>query len=247
MRSLPIPAVTEVADQLNKDKPITFYQFNDDIDRPLAQKYTKNLLQLLQEAPKTNAVQSATSHHDQLLYIYTSGTTGLPKAAVITHSRFIFIAAGIHYMSAFTPDDIFYTPLPLYHTAGGVMSVGQAILFGATVVIRKKFSASGYFPDCQKYKCTVAQYIGEMCRYILATPTNPADTQHNVRIIFGNGLRPQIWPQFIQRFKIPNVSEFYGATEGNANIGECCVLNKFSSRREKSKQKMENKMPFLRS
>lgn len=59
-----------------------------------------------------------------------------------------------------------------------------------------------------------------MCRYILATPPNAADTNHNVRVIFGNGLRPQIWPQFINRFKIPKVAEFYGATEGNANIGE---------------------------
>lgn len=94
-------------------------------------------------------------HHKQLLCIYTSGTTGLPKAAIITHSRYIFIAAGIHYVANFQKDDIFYTPLPLYHTAGGVMSVGQALLFGSTVVIRKKFSASNYFPDCQKYKCTV--------------------------------------------------------------------------------------------
>lgn len=65
----------------------------------------------------------------------------------------------------------------------------------------------------------MAQYIGEMCRYMLATKPSPADTQHSVRTVFGNGLRPQIWPQFIERFQIPNVAEFYGATEGNANIG----------------------------
>lgn len=219
-------AVNEIADRLIEGaEPITFFQFNENSDAPLAQKYTKNLSELLQAASKVDVVQSAAAkgantHHDQLLYIYTSGTTGLPKAAVITHSRYIFIAAGIHYMADFTPEDIFYTPLPLYHTAGGVMSVGQALLFGSTVVIRKKFSASGYFTDCQKYKCTVAQYIGEMCRYILATPPNAADTNHNLRVIFGNGLRPQIWPQFINRFKIGRVAEFYGATEGNANIGK---------------------------
>ena len=59
-----------------------------------------------------------------------------------------------------------------------------------------------------------------MCRYVLATAASEADTKHGIRLIFGNGLRPQIWPQFIKRFKIPNVSEFYGATEGNANIGK---------------------------
>lgn len=58
-----------------------------------------------------------------------------------------------------------------------------------------------------------------MCRYILATPPSSSDKAHSLRLIFGNGLRPQIWPQFIQRFNIPSVAEFYGATEGNANIG----------------------------
>lgn len=58
-----------------------------------------------------------------------------------------------------------------------------------------------------------------MCRYLLATPKKSTDTQHKLRIIYGNGLRPQIWKEFITRFKIPSVGEFYGATEGNANIG----------------------------
>lgn len=69
----------------------------------------------------------------------------------------------------------------------------------------------------------VSQYIGEMCRYILATPTSSSDKSHNIRTIFGNGLRPQIWKQFVDRFNIPNVAEFYGATEGNANIGNFCL------------------------
>lgn len=59
-----------------------------------------------------------------------------------------------------------------------------------------------------------------MCRYILAVPPKDTDTDHNLRMIFGNGLRPQIWTEFIERFKIARVGEFYGATEGNANIGK---------------------------
>ncbi|CAB0005671.1 unnamed protein product [Nesidiocoris tenuis] len=155
---------------------------------------------------------------DKMLYIYTSGTTGLPKAAVITHARYVFLAGAISYLLWFKSIDRFYTPLPLYHTAGGAMSVGQAIVYGSTVVIKKKFSASAYFEDIAKYKCTVAQYIGEMCRYLLATSPKPADTQHSLRMVFGNGLRPQIWTEFVERFNIAQVGEFYGATEGNANI-----------------------------
>lgn len=168
----------------------------------------------------SNDTAKSAKHHAKLLYIYTSGTTGLPKAAVITHSRYIFIAAAIHHIAAFRDEDVFYTALPLYHTAGGVMSVGQALLFGSTVVLRRKFSASAFFADCVRHQCTVAQYIGEMARYVLATKASPADREHRVRTVFGNGLRPQIWPQFVKRFGIRNVAEFYGATEGNANIGE---------------------------
>ncbi|XP_026756910.2 long-chain fatty acid transport protein 4-like [Galleria mellonella] len=153
----------------------------------------------------------------KLLYIYTSGTTGLPKAAVISNSRFVFMTTGIHYFGL-NSSDVIYCPLPLYHTAGGVISVGQAFVSGCTVALKQKFSASQYFPDCIKYNATAAHYIGEMCRYVLATPRSPADTAHRVRIIYGNGLRPQIWRDFLQRFNIEDVIEFYGATEGNANI-----------------------------
>ncbi|KAI8037454.1 hypothetical protein M5D96_009599 [Drosophila gunungcola] len=205
---------------------VGLYQFNDEATQEivasegLSQGLAQQLNGLLETAAKDKVAAGASraDHHDKLVYIYTSGTTGLPKAAVITHSRYFFIAAGIHYTLGFKDQDVFYTPLPLYHTAGGVMSMGQALLFGSTVVVRKKFSASGYFSDCARFQCTVGQYIGEMARYILATPSAPHDRQHQVRMVFGNGLRPQIWPQFVERFGIKKVGEFYGATEGNANI-----------------------------
>ncbi|XP_023953003.1 long-chain fatty acid transport protein 4 [Bicyclus anynana] len=168
-------------------------------------------------SPMPWSLADADGFQGKLLYIYTSGTTGLPKAAVISNSRYVFMACGIHHMQL-NSSDVVYCPLPLYHTAGGVVSVGQALVFGCTVVLKPKFSASQYFPDCAKYKATVAHYIGEMCRYVLATPPSPADKQHNVRVIFGNGLRPQIWTEFVTRFNIKYVTEFYGATEGNANI-----------------------------
>ncbi|XP_037033095.1 long-chain fatty acid transport protein 4 [Bradysia coprophila] len=212
-------SLTSAVDEITLPSSVGLYQFNDKPNETVKEN-ALDLLAVMKSASADNIVNrdNQTRHHNKLLYIYTSGTTGLPKAAVISHSRFIFIAAGIHYVAAFSDDDVFYTPLPLYHTAGGVMSIGQALLFGSTVVIRKKFSASGYFSDCQKYNCTVSQYIGEMCRYILATPQSSTDKGHKIRTIFGNGLRPQIWKPFVDRFNIPNVAEFYGATEGNANI-----------------------------
>ncbi|XP_021197440.3 long-chain fatty acid transport protein 4 isoform X1 [Helicoverpa armigera] len=154
----------------------------------------------------------------KLLYIYTSGTTGLPKAAVISSSRMVFMASGVHYLGSLRTSDVIYCPMPLYHSAGGCITMGQSFIFGCTVVIRTKFSASNYFPDCIKYNATAAHYIGEMCRYVLATPPAVTDTQHKVRTVYGNGMRPAIWTEFVKRFNIKKVVEFYGATEGNANI-----------------------------
>ncbi|KAK7791656.1 hypothetical protein R5R35_005068 [Gryllus longicercus] len=155
---------------------------------------------------------------DPLLYIYTSGTTGLPKAAVMLNSRYLLMCAAASVMSRFRPDDVLYCPLPLYHSAGGVLGVGAALYGGLTVVMRAKFSASAYFPDCVRHGCTVGQYIGEICRYLLAVPPRPEDTAHRVRLLLGNGMRPQIWATFVQRFKVPQIRELYGATEGNTNI-----------------------------
>jgi len=155
---------------------------------------------------------------DKLLYIFTSGTTGLPKAAVIKHSRFLFFTMGIHNFVGISDDEVIYDPLPMYHTAGGMLGVGQALIHGSTAVLRRKFSAKSYWADCARYNCTAAQYIGEICRYLLSQPPCPMDTKHKVRLMFGNGLRPQIWNEFAKRFNIKTISEFYGATEGNCNI-----------------------------
>ncbi|XP_047361366.1 long-chain fatty acid transport protein 4 isoform X1 [Vespa velutina] len=213
-----VEVIADIASTLNAN--IALYKYGNETTPESTQHLkAKNLTNILSEVSTVSPIpQDKSCYHDNLLYIYTSGTTGLPKAAVITNSRFIFIASGINIIAKMRSSDILYTPLPLYHTAGGIMSIGQALLHGNTTVIRKKFSASAYFNDCVKYKCTIAQYIGEMCRYILAVPVKSEDKQHNLRMIFGNGLRPQIWHQFIARFNIPQVIEFYGATEGNANI-----------------------------
>ncbi|XP_062871563.1 long-chain fatty acid transport protein 1a isoform X2 [Trichomycterus rosablanca] len=155
---------------------------------------------------------------DRLFYIYTSGTTGLPKAAIVVHSRYYRITAFGYYAFRMTPDDIIYDCLPLYHSAGNIMGVGQCLLNGLTVVVKKKFSASRFWEDCIKYNCTVVQYIGEICRYLLSQPVRPSERGHRVRLAVGNGLRPSVWEAFTQRFGIKQIGEFYGATECNCSI-----------------------------
>jgi solute carrier family 27 fatty acid transporter 1/4 len=153
-----------------------------------------------------------------LCYIYTSGTTGNPKPAVIKHLRYYWIANGSGVAFGIKNEDVFYVTLPVYHSQAGILGVGQAIVRGSTLVIRKKFSASNFWKDCGKYKCTASQYIGEICRYLLAQKPCPEERLHNIRVMFGNGLRGEIWPDFVSRFGIKKIGELYGSTEGNSNI-----------------------------
>jgi len=168
--------------------------------------------------PLSKEIQDSINFRDKLMFIYTSGTTGLPKAAVIKHARYILAGGGLTIMIGVRRDDVLYCPLPLYHSVGGMISLSGCLANGITMVIREKFSASSYWKDCVNYQVTVCQYIGEICRYLLNSPECEEESQHQVRLMFGNGLRPDIWEQFVERFSIANISEFYGSTEGNSNI-----------------------------
>jgi fatty-acyl-CoA synthase len=117
-----------------------------------------------------------------------------------------------------TPDDRVYITLPLYHSAGGVMAAGAALLSGGSMVLTRKFSASRFWSDCVRYEATAFQYIGELCRYLLNSPSSPDERRHRVRVCIGNGLRPEVWGPFQSRFGIPRILEFYGATEGNVAL-----------------------------
>ncbi len=163
--------------------------------------------------PRSWRAESKTG--DKLFYIYTSGTTGNPKAANFSHLRFLSVGAAYTEIAAIGPEDRVYCSLPLYHTAGGVIAVAMAMLNGGTLVLRRRFSASEFWTDCRKYDVTVFQYIGELCRYLLNRPESPDDRAHRVRCAVGNGLRPDIWARFQERFGIRDIREFYGATEGN--------------------------------
>ncbi|XP_051992961.1 long-chain fatty acid transport protein 1b [Xyrauchen texanus] len=179
----------------------------------------QNLDVLLASSPDdAPAITHNKGFNDRLFYIYTSGTTGLPKAAIVVHSRYYRIAAFGYYSFGLRPDDVVYCCLPLYHSAGNIVGVGQCLLHGLTVVIRRKFSASRFWDDCIKYNCTVIQYIGEICRYLLSQPTRPSESRHQVRVALGNGLRPNVWVGFMKRFNIKRIGEFYGATECNCSL-----------------------------
>lgn len=155
---------------------------------------------------------------DHALYIYTSGTTGLPKAANINHYRVMLASCAFAGVMDTQPTDRMYDCLPMYHTAGGLVATGALLHRGGSVVIREKFSAREFWDDVVRYECTLIQYIGELCRYLVHSPPSPNESKHRIRLVCGNGLRPDLWDEFQSRFRIPLILEFYGATEGNVNI-----------------------------
>ncbi len=156
--------------------------------------------------------------NDHCLYIFTSGTTGLPKAANMNHYRVQLAMLGFAGVTGAKRDDRMYIALPMYHTNGGLGAVGAMLTVGGSCYIREKFSAREFFPDIARRQCTMFFYIGELCRFLLATPPAPEDTRHRVRLCVGNGLRPDIFAAFRDRFELPKILEFYASTEGNITI-----------------------------
>ncbi|KAI5737206.1 hypothetical protein M8J76_011070 [Diaphorina citri] len=138
-------AVQEISTSLGSN--VKLFSWSPDTDSSSSPvPRSQALSPLLSEVPTSPpSLSYRVGVQDKLIYIYTSGTTGLPKAAVISNHRYYFLGGAIAYQIGFRTKDRFYTPLPLYHTAGGAMCIGQALIFGCCVVIRKKFSASNYF------------------------------------------------------------------------------------------------------
>ncbi|MCW6508944.1 long-chain-acyl-CoA synthetase [Lichenifustis flavocetrariae] len=155
---------------------------------------------------------------DRCVYVYTSGTTGLPKAANINHYRVLLAMQAFAGVSGAKASDRLYTCLPMYHTNGGVLAPGSVLAVGGTCVIRERFSAREFWSDIVRHECTMFIYIGELCRYLVNSPPHPDERRHHIRLCFGNGLRPDVWLPFRDRFRIPRIVEFYGATEGNSTL-----------------------------
>ena len=156
------------------------------------------------------------------LYIFTSGTTGLPKASVLSNRRYL-LAASLSHVGSLNCDetDCIYLCLPLYHGSALFMGVGAAFYSGASMFIRRKFSASNFIPEVREHGATCFVYIGELCRYLLNTPERSDDAINPLVKMTGNGLRPDVWMTFKNRFGLQRIAEFYGASEGNvvfANI-----------------------------
>ncbi|KAI5803819.1 hypothetical protein EDC01DRAFT_644946 [Geopyxis carbonaria] len=153
---------------------------------------------------------------DAGMLIFTSGTTGMPKPAVVAWHKIHNACGFASRWMGLRKDDRFYTSMPLYHSSAAMLGVSQCLWRGCTLVLGHKFSATRTIPEIRDSGATIFQYVGETCRYLLASPPHPDDKKTKLRMAFGNGLRPDIWKPFKERFNIPVVGEFYAATEGHS-------------------------------
>jgi fatty-acyl-CoA synthase len=169
-------------------------------------------------APLNSSERGDVGISDRALLIYTSGTTGLPKAAAISHRRILNWGGWFAGLTNASPADRLFNCLPLFHSVGGVVAPCSMLAAGASVVLSDRFSASTFWRDVVRWDCTLFQYIGELCRYLVKAPPSSLETQHRLRLACGNGLRGDIWEEFQARFSIPQILEFYAATEGNFSL-----------------------------
>ncbi|MBM4588167.1 long-chain-acyl-CoA synthetase [Rhodococcus hoagii] len=166
--------------------------------------------------PSNPAVCEQIQAKERAFYIFTSGTTGMPKASLMSHFRWLKSMSGLGAMGVrLRRNDTLYCALPLYHNNALTVSLSSVLSSGATFAIARTFSASRFWDDAKRNGATAFVYIGEVCRYLLNQPERPSDRDNGIRLMVGNGLRPEIWTEFTERFGIDRVAEFYGASECN--------------------------------
>ena len=209
-------ALNEVKDELGLTEGEDYFEMPDG-GLDTTTNWAKNLAEGAAAASPENPEEtSLITLGEVALYIFTSGTTGLPKAAVLSNRRYL-TSADMAAMAGFkcTEQDRMYICLPLYHGTGLMVGAGAAMVSGASMFIRRKFSASNFLPEVREHGCTLLVYIGELCRYLSNTEAQAGDHKNPLRSMMGNGMRPDVWLGFKKRFGISRVAEFYGASEGN--------------------------------
>lgn len=216
-------AIAEVRDELSDS--LQECLFVADGSTTSAPNWAKSLDDLVRDQSEENLpVTQSITLAEIAYFLFTSGTTGLPKAAVVSNRRTIMSTESMGGAMKCTDKERIYVTLPLYHGTGLMLGVGNSWTTGATIIVRRKFSASKFLDEVREHNATRFIYIGELCRYLLAQPERPDDADNPLVAMLGNGLRPDIWMEFKKRFGLERIVEFYGASEGNVAFAN--FLNK---------------------
>ena len=154
---------------------------------------------------------------DLLSLIFTSGTTGTPKAVRCSQRKIAWSAFGVTMRVELTADDVAYVSMPLFHSNAVIAGWGPALVAGATVALRRRFSASQFLPDVRRFGATYANYVGTPLSYVLAQPPQPDDADNPLQRLFGNEGAPADLDRFADRFGC-RVLDGFGSSEGGISI-----------------------------
>lgn len=154
---------------------------------------------------------------DLVMLIFTSGTTGDPKAVRCSQRK--FAAPGVMLAQRFGLDtsDVVYVSMPMFHSNALIAGWSVAAASGGSMVIRDRFSASGFGDDVRRFGVTFANYVGKPLHYILATPERPDDAASTLRIMYGNEASAADRAEFTRRFNA-RVIDGFGSTEAGVSI-----------------------------
>ena len=158
-------------------------------------------------------IESLPTPDDLFLLLFTSGSTGAPKAVKATQGRMASAANSMAKGSGFSGEDVLYCAMPMFHGNALSSCVLPAVAAGSTLVLRRKFSASGFGPDIRRYGVTFFNYVGRALAYIVASPQSPDDAENRLKFAFGSEASPADMVAFKRRFGCP-VVEGYGSSEG---------------------------------
>ncbi|MCC7347455.1 MAG: AMP-binding protein [Variibacter sp.] len=150
---------------------------------------------------------------DPACIMFTSGTTGLSKGAVISHHQEVSFGATFREIVGMQADDVPYNYLPFFHIAGKFVFMG-ALLAGARMLLRERFSLSDFWPDVHRHGCTMCVSVGGVCNMLYGLPERPDDAKNPLRILYAVPIPHEIKPRFEHRFGVTLV-EGYGSTESN--------------------------------
>ena len=205
-----------VLDEINVTDKSNIYWVKDG-ENYACPSWASDLDTLLDESEKQTPkeIENVTAK-DTAFYIFTSGTTGVPKAALFPNTK--IVAASTNITKAgyrMNNEDCLYNCLPLYHSTGLMLGLCACIHVGASTFIRRKFSASAFWKEAQKFNTTAFVYVGELCRYLSFQKECEEEKNNPISKMVGNGLRPDLWDCFRNRFKVERICEIYGASEGN--------------------------------
>ncbi|EME48884.1 hypothetical protein DOTSEDRAFT_84402 [Dothistroma septosporum NZE10] len=182
---------------------------------------TKARIQTMSAERPNDEYRQGVTFDFPIFLFYTSGTTGYPKACAFHTGRALVLGEPRLRSTGLKPGDVWYDCMPLYHGTGGTTAVG-CMITGVTLAIGRKFSVRNFWRDIHDSGANAFVYVGETARYLLAAAPSPLDKGHKVKSMYGNGLRPDIWQRFQDRFDIPVVNEFFNSTEGVLTLLNVC-------------------------